>query len=78
MKLNTRIVVPPRYSLEHECDVCLKTINDMLYNVTINQEIKIINDNGKHIRTKVIGVYDSVYDNSIYRYIEVVVIDTHV
>ena len=45
----------------------------MLYNVTIGQEIKLMN-NGKQIHTKVIGVSDSVYDDATYRYVEVVVI----
>ena len=77
MKLDTRIIVTPRYSSEYECDICLKIIEGMLYNVIIGQEIKLMYD-GKQIYTKVVGVSDGVYDDAIYRYIEVVVIDTKI
>ena len=33
-------------------------------------------NNGKQTYARVIGVSDSVYDDAIYRYVEVVVIDT--
>lgn len=74
MKLDTRIIIPVKYNSEDECDTCLKVIDGMLYNVAIGQEIKLIH-RGKILYTKVIGVSDSVYDDAIYRYIEVVAID---
>lgn len=77
MQLSTRIVVTPRYSSEYECDISLKRIEGTLYNVVIGQEIKLMND-GKHVCAKVIGVSDSVYDDAIYRYVEVIVIDTRI
>lgn len=76
-KLHTRITVPCRYSSDYECDTCLKTMEDMLYNVVIGQEIKLIHE-GKQIYAKVIGVSDSVYDDAIYRYIEVVVVNVKI
>lgn len=73
MKFETTIVVPNRYNSDYECDTALKRLN-ILYNVVIGQEIKL-NCDGERYKTKVIGVSDSVYEDIIYRYVEVVVID---
>lgn len=77
MKLDTRIVIPVRYNSDYECDTCLKVIDGMLYSVAMGQEIKLVH-RGKMLYTKVIGISDSVYDDAIYRYIEVVVIDRQI
>lgn len=77
MQLRTIIFIPARYSLGEACDICLKRIEGILYNAIIGQEIMLIN-NGKQTYARVIGVSDSVYDDVIYRYVEVVVIDTRI
>lgn len=76
MKFETTIAVPNRYNSDYECNIALKRLN-ILYNVVIGQEIKLICD-GKWYKTKVIGVSDSVYEEIIYRYVEVVVIDCNI
>lgn len=77
MKLDTRIVIPVRYNSDYECDTCLKVIDGMLYSVVMGQEIKLVH-RGEMLYTKVIGISDSVYDDAIYRYIEVVAIDRQI
>lgn len=77
MKLRTIIFVPSKYSLADACDISLKRIDGILYNAIIGQEIMLIN-NGKQTYARVIGVSDSVYDDAICRYVEVVVIDTRI
>ena len=74
MELNTKIIVKPRYSSEYECDICLKKIDNMLYNVIVGQEI-ILEYEYKMLHTRVLEVLDIVCDDAIYRNIEVVVID---
>lgn len=75
MKLETRIIVPSRYNSTGDgLDICLKNIEDFLYDVKIGQEIRLLYE-GKQLYTKVAGVFDSVYDDAIYRYVEVFVIN---
>lgn len=56
------------------CQKCLKTIDGLLYNVALNQNIRVLYE-GRCIECKVIDINDSVYDDVIYRYIEVVLIN---
>lgn len=53
---------------------CLRRIDGLLYNVTINQTIQFLYD-GKKISCKVINIVDSVYEDIIYRYIEVLIMN---
>lgn len=71
MKLISRIV---EYSNEKYRQENFKTIEGLLYNVTINQNIRLVYK-GRNIECKVIDINDSVYDDVIYRYIEVVLIN---
>lgn len=71
MKLISRIV---EYSNEKYRQENFKTIEGLLYNVAINQNIRLVYK-GRNIECKVIDINDSVYDDVIYRYIEVIVIN---
>lgn len=71
MKLETRIVVYDKNNSNHQN--CIRILQDFLYNVVINQNITIFHD-GKQVECKVISVNDSVYNDIIYRYVEVVLL----
>ena len=58
-------------------DINVKKIEGMLYNVSIGQEI-ILSYEGKIRHTRVVNVKDTVWDNLIYREIEIVIIDRDV
>lgn len=51
-----------------------KSIDGLLYNIVMNQTIKLICD-GRQVKCKVVNVEDSVYEDAIYRYIEVIIIN---
>lgn len=71
MKLESRIVV---YSQNETEKKCLKIIKGLLYNATINQVIRILHE-GTCFKCIVVGVNDSIYDDAIYRYVEVFMIE---
>lgn len=71
MKFYTRII---EYNNDSLCKKCFKQIDGLLYNVAINQNIRLICEN-QHIECKVVNINDSVYDDIIYRYIEVIIIN---
>lgn len=73
MKLETRIVKGQKYN-EHTMDKVVKIIDGVLYNAIIGQKIKIIYFNNV-FNMRVVGISDSVYNNSIYRFIECELID---
>lgn len=77
MYLQSKIVVKPKYSCEYDSDVLIRSMDNMLYNVSIGQDIQTYTNN-KLYTMKVVGVFDSIYDDAIYRYIEVVVVDTKI
>lgn len=72
MKFETRIIIYNNNNDNHQN--CIKTLNDFLYNVAINQEMRMLYE-GKTIECKVVAINDSVYDDAIYRYVEVVLIN---
>ena len=70
MKLESRIIV---YNQGRYCQTLLKVIDNFLYPVTLNQEIRVLYE-GQCVECKVVNIDDSVYDDAIYRYIEVLFI----
>ena len=73
MKLETRIVKGQKYN-EHTMDKVVKIIDGVLYNAIIGQKIKIIDYNNV-FNMRVVGISDSVHNNSIYRFVECELID---
>lgn len=71
MKYQTIISVPSKYTT-YEIETELKRL-DFLYPAIIGQEIRL-NCEGENYKVKVVNVEDSIYEDIIFRYVEVVVI----
>lgn len=70
MKLVTRIVENSNNSVEIKL---LRTINNILY-PAINNQVMKFNCEGENITCIVKGTEDSIYEDIVYRYIEVSII----
>ena len=77
MELRTKIVITPKYSSEYECNICVKKIEGMLYNVSMGQEMILLYE--ERMRwARVINIRDCIGEDIIYREIEIVLIDKDV